>query len=120
MSGPGTADVFETGDGRIRIIRAWLDEETPEELEQLASADASSHVEVGEIEIPSGLLAVLWGPESGKRIPLSMERDVQPVPGTSIDDSAFVLKVPSRRYRCEHDEVRVGAAIARRLTLMPT
>src|SRR5205814_1954545 len=38
MSGPGTADVFETGDGRIRIIRAWLDEETPEELEQLASA----------------------------------------------------------------------------------
>lgn len=119
MSGPGTADVFETGDGRIRIVRAWPDEDTPEEIEQIASADASSHLDVGEIDIPSGLLAVLWGPESGRNIPLSMERDVQPVPGTSIADSGFVLKVPSRRFRCEHDEIRFEAALARRLTLIP-
>jgi len=119
MSGPGTADVFETDEGRIRIVRAWLDEDRAEEIEQLASADASSNQNLGEIEIPSGLLAVLWAPESGQKIPLSTERDVQRVPGTSIDDSAFVLKVPSRRFRCAHDEVRVGAALARRLTLIP-
>jgi hypothetical protein len=119
MSGPGTADVFEAAEGRIRIVRAWPDEDTPEEIEQLASADAPSHVDVGQIEIPSGLLAVFWAPESGEKIPLSTERDVQRVPGTSIDDAAFVMKVPSRRFRCEHDEVRVGAALARRLTLIP-
>lgn len=119
MSGPGTADVFDAGEGRIRIVRAWPDEDTPEEIEQLASADAPSHVDVGEIQISSGLLAVLWGPESGQKIPLSMERGVQRVPGTSVDDSAFVMKVPSRPFRCEHDEVRVRAALARRLTLIP-
>lgn len=81
MSGPGTADVFEAGEGRIRIVRAWLDEDTPEEIEQLASADAPSHVDVGEIEIPSGSLAVLWAPESGQKIPFSTERDVQRVLG---------------------------------------
>lgn len=120
MSGPGTADVFRSSDGLIRIVRAWVDEDTPEELEKLASLDAPSHVEVGEIEIPSGLLAVLWAPESGQRIPLSTEHDVQRVSGTSLDDSAFLLKVSSQRYRCQHDEVNVGVSRARRLTLIPS
>ncbi len=120
MCGPGTAGVFRGDGGQIRIIRAWADGDTPEELEELASAAASAHMEVGEIEIPGGLLAVLCGPESGQRIPLSTEHDVQRVPGTSLDDSAFLLKVSSRRYRCQPDEASVGAARARRLTLIPS
>jgi hypothetical protein len=119
MSGPGTAEVFKAAEGRIRIVRAWLHEDTPQEIQHLASAEASSHTDVGEIEISSGLLAVLWAPESGNKVLLSTERDVQRVAGTSIDGSALVMKVPSRRFWCEHDEVRVGVAHARRLTLIP-
>jgi hypothetical protein len=119
MCGPGTADVFRSTDGLIRIVRAWVDEDAQEEIEKLAAHDAPSHVEVGEIEIPSGLLAVLWAPESGQRIPLSTEQDVQRVSGTSLNDSAFLLKVSSSRYRCQHDEVNVGVSRAVRLTLIP-
>ena len=119
MSGAGTADVFEAGKGRIRIVRAWLENDTPEEIKLLASAEASIHLNVGTIELPSGFLAVLWGPESGEKVLLPTERDVQSAQGTSIADSVWVMKVRNCRFRCEHDEVRVGASLARRLTLIP-
>lgn len=119
MSGPGTAEVFRSADGHIHIVRAWTDDDAHDAVGLLASVESFSHVDVGEIEVPSGLLVVLWSPESGQRILLATERDVQPVTGTSLDGSAFVVKVTSRRYRCRHDEVRVGAVLARRLTLIP-
>lgn len=119
MAGAGTADVFRGDDGCIRVVRAWLDDDTPQELEKLASAHASTHVEIGEVEIPSGIIALMWSPESGQRIPLSLEQGFQRVPGTSVGESAWVFKAAKQRYRCCHDEIAVGKSKARRLTLVP-
>jgi hypothetical protein len=118
-SGAGSADVFRGDDARIRVVRAWVDDDTRRELEKLASADASTQVEIGDVEIPSGIVALMWSPESGQRIPLSLEQGFQRVPGTSLDDSAWVLRATKQRYRCYHDEVAVGKSQARRLTLIP-
>ena len=65
------------------------------------------------------VLAVLWSAESGERIPVTPDADVQHVPGTSLGDSAFLIKVSGRCYRCQHDEVNIGTSQARRLTLLP-
>lgn len=57
MSGAGTADVFrEDTTGIIRIVRAWVQEDTPKELMSLASFESSSGQDIGEFEIISGVI----------------------------------------------------------------
>jgi hypothetical protein len=119
MGGPGTADVFSDESGLIRIVRPWVDKDTPGELAELAATHSSDVLDIGEIAIPSCLLAVLWAVEEGSRVPMAIEGSIQKVPGTTIDDSAWVLKTTHIRYRCQHDEIVVGSAQARRLTLLP-
>jgi hypothetical protein len=118
-SGAGIADVFRGDGGAIRVVRAWLAQDTPQELEGLAFAQATTQVQIGDIEVPSGIVALMWSPESGERIPLSLEDDFQRISGTAVDDSAWVLKATEQRYSCYHDEVVIGEAQARRLTLVP-
>jgi len=119
MSGAGTADVFGDASGVVRIVRAWLSEDTAEELENLALAVSQSSVSIGEIYVPSGRLAVFWAPESGKFITNSGAEEFRMVKGTVLAQSAFVMKVTSKKYECLHDEVKVGMSQARRLTLRP-
>ena len=119
MSGAGTADVFRKENGVVRLVRAWLAKDTPEELQRLADAEDKDGTLVGELPITSGYLAVLWAPESGETIFASGEGEVQEVKGTSIDESAFLVNMPIKKYACVHDEVAVGDSQARRLSLIP-
>lgn len=119
MAGGGTAYVFQLGGGQLRLVRAWLGEDTDEELEQLAALEAPERVAIGDIDVSSGVLALLWAPESGETIPGELSKDFAEVEDTAMGGSAFVLKVAHRRYRCWHDEVSTNTSNARRLTLIP-
>jgi hypothetical protein len=119
MVGGGTADVFQLGGGRLRVVRAWIEEDTSEELEQLALADATTCVAIGDIHVPFGLLAVLWAPESGEPVPTDISGDLQYVEETAVNNSAVVIKVAHQHYRCWHDTVSIKTSSARRLTLIP-
>ena len=119
MAGAGTADVFLRPDGSLIAMRAWLSEESAEELDRLVGAAASSRQELGDLAVPSGAIAVLWAPESGKSVPQGIGGLWQTVPGTALDESAFVVKAPYGHYSCLDEFVQVGEASARRLTLVP-
>lgn len=119
MVGGGTAFLFQLGGGQLRLIRAWMDEDTMEELEQLALVDAAQCVAIGDIDVPSGLLAVLWAQESGEPVPHDISGEFESVAGTAMDNSTVVLRVAHHHYRCWHDTVSINTSSARRLTLIP-
>jgi len=117
MAGAGTADVFRDIDGTMRIIRAWVNDDSSEEIERLANARSPNQTRIGEIDIPSGRLAVLWAPETGKSISAYTDAIAQEVKGTSMDGTYYILKVACGKYSCVHDEVKLGESEVRRLTL---
>lgn len=119
MAGPGTADVFQDATGVIRVVRAWLNEDSADELERLALFPISSGAIIGEISVPCGRLAVLWAPESGKGIANAGSQEYSPIKGTALDQSGFVMNGASAKYSCQHDEVKCGLSMARRITLTP-
>lgn len=119
MAGAGTACVYQLAGGQLRLVRAWVEEDTSEELEQLALYDATRCVPIGDISVPSGLLAVLWAAEPGEPVPTQISGDLESVEDTALNNSAVVMKVAHHHYRCWHDTVSLNASRARRLTLMP-
>lgn len=119
MEGAGTADVFIQSDGRVEIVRAWLTEDTAEELAKLTERKPVSRVELGVIDIPSGVVAVLWAAESGRGMPQQMDAAFKRIVGTAINESAFAVNVANRRFSCWDERVEIGESQARRLTLVP-
>lgn len=120
MAGAGTADVFLQPSGNLCIVRAWLATDPGDELAKLAGGDPILRQEIGEIDLPSGTLAVLWAPESGLAVPETIDIPFRSVKGTAINDSVFVIKAAFGRYRCCDDQIELGNSRARRLTLIPS
>ncbi len=119
MQGAGTADVFVDSSGMIRILRAWLAEDTADELQNLADGEAHSRGEIGEIDVRSGVLAVFWAAESGEQMPQDIDVLFKEAGGSAIDESTFAIKVASGRYKCFDEFIEAGQSQARRLTLIP-
>jgi len=119
MGGAGTADVFLRHDGAVVVVRAWLAENTDRELIKVAIGNPDYRLEMGTIDVPSGILAVLWAPESGERIPQELDTGVVRVPGTAVRDSVFALKLPNVCFDSYDERVYIGMSEARRLTLIP-
>lgn len=119
MQGAGTADIFSDAFGAIRIVRAWLAEDSADVVQELANVEPHLRKEVGEITVAGDILAVLWAAESGERIPLSVDGAFKAATGTAINESVFAIKVASGRYRCFDELVEARQSQARRLTLIP-
>jgi hypothetical protein len=95
MGGPGTTHVFQVGDSGLVLSRGWFPTATPGDdfiasVASLPRASASKYL--GEVEIDSGTLAILWAPKDG------------------ADGTALLLAVRAGRYRCTQDEVTLEAA----------
>ena len=119
MACAGTADIFHNATGTIRIVRAWLAEDSANHLLKLASILSSTKKEIGKINIPSGDLAVFWAPESGRTIKPLGNAKIQRVKATAVSGSAVIPKTIGGGFICSHDEVEFGRSHARRLTLIP-
>lgn len=120
MQGAGTADVFVGDDGRITVVRAWLSEDTNDEVGELADTEPVSRMVLGVIDVPSGVLAVFWSVESGRTIPQHIDSRFKQIDGTAIKGSVFALKTTTSRYTCSDELVKVRNSHARRLTLSPS
>ena len=125
--GAGTGDVFVNQQGNIIIIRAWLDEpveaDTDDELavvSALVSLPLNEPIELGTLEISSGVLAILWSPESGECIEtsdidsLEISESARPSGEMSSDSSGLLVRMAAGSYTCFHDEVELGESSARR------
>ena len=105
MEGAGTADTFVYADGRIKIVRAWLIEGSNEEVMALTESEPVSRVQLGVIDVPSGVLAVFWAPESGRRIPQHIDAAFKRIGGTAIAGSAFAVNATKSPYQRQAESV---------------
>ncbi len=120
--GPGTGDVYYK-DGRFMLLRVWIN--NPSDLnavDALSDLPLVNATHLGELEIASGTVAVLWTPESGESISLldDVSTNSQSPGGAETDFSGLLVRVPKGRYSCLHDEVTIGSESARRCHLVLT
>jgi hypothetical protein len=119
MQGAGIADAFVYTDGRIKIVRAWLSDGSNEEVMALADCAPVSRVQLGVIDVSSGVLALLWAPESGRKFPQHIDGPFRRICGTAIAGSAFAVNARKCSYSCWDERVNSGESKARILTLIP-
>ncbi len=124
--GAGTGDVFMNARGDLTIIRAWLDEpdgassddelKTVTTLAELPSGEATA---LGSLRITSGVLAILWAPESGECIEaLDVEENERPTGEMATGSSGLLVRVAKGSYSCLHDEFELADVSARRCHLI--
>ncbi len=129
--GAGTGDVFLNGQDQLIIVRAWLDDagdaDDADELKTvtaLAEVPPNGAINIGSLRITSGVLAILWSPESGECIEsldvnfLDDDRSKRPSGDMATDASGLLVKVEIGSYTCLHDEIELGNASARRCHLI--
>jgi hypothetical protein len=121
LGGPGTADVFRKSDAEIVLSRGWYETTTPsdETVASLASVPLSERaVLLGELDVDSGTLVILWAPESGGCVQSTeVPPDGVPTGEVSMGGTALMVAVRPGRYACIHDEVEAAPADGRRCHL---
>lgn len=120
MEAPGMAEVFADLLSRLILVHCWLDamDEQDEEamVARLAALPIKQSTELGRLEITSGVLAILWAPEGGEGIPLTITAEVErPGPSLAIETAGLLVKLPIGTYSCLHDAVEIGENEAVRL-----
>lgn len=124
--GAGTGDIFMDEQGSLTIIRAWLDEpegaDTDDELRTvtiLASLPLTEATSLGSLEITSGVLAILWAPESGECIgSLDVDESERPTGEMATASSGLLVRIATGSYTCLHDESELEKVSARRCHLI--
>jgi len=121
MGGEGTADVFLEGNDHLIIVRAWLEDPTDEMsvLTVLAALPRTQTLSLGSLEITSGVLAILWAPESGESIEtLEVAESARPTGEMMSESCGLLVALPNGVYSCWHDEVEHEGSEARRCHLI--
>jgi hypothetical protein len=121
LGGPGTADVFRKSDVELVLSRGWYEPATfsDETCRALASVPRSGQAKViGELDVASGTLVILWAPESGACVESTeVPPDGIPTGKLSMGGTALMVAVRPGRYECIHDEVEAAPAEGRRCHL---
>jgi hypothetical protein len=116
LHGPGSADVYRSDD-EIMLVRAWLDDEAA--LDALAEADGEQEQEIGELDVTSGAIALIWAPETGSVIDDDViRRGGRPPDELTVEGTVFVVRVPPGRYHVWHDWVELEGGVARRCRIV--
>lgn len=114
---PGTTDVFISDFQYIVLVGAVLDEDDEDEnstiISYLASIQATNSEHIGEMDINSGVIAILWSSEDGDYI---MTTDTltsaRPEGIMSADSSGVLVRVNPGKYRVTCDTVELDEASA--------
>ena len=77
--------------------------------------------DIGLIDLPSGVLAVLWSPENGGSVSDDdvLRGHLRPTGGLAIDGSSLLTRLPRGRYSSFADMVRVRQGTALRRFVVP-
>lgn len=119
MGGAGTADVFRINQRQIVVVRSWLnDPQSSYDIEKLASSPAKGFLEIGQIVLTSGALSIFWAAEDGRCFRNTDLKARRPSGETSVEESALIVQVENRTYRCQHDQIEMGCGTARRVHLI--
>jgi hypothetical protein len=120
--GPGTADVFVPSKHSLLLVRGLAFEGDWDAAIRLAAgAPPVEACLIGHVDVPSGVLAVLWSPEDGACVTDEdvMHRKSRPTGGLAIDGSSLLVAVPQGQYACFADLVRIPQGKALRCFVVP-
>lgn len=108
LGGAGTAHVFANSENQFLLVRAWLHSNSIESLFELAGVAMQQSSAFGELEIASGILAILWATESGECIKtLDVSVSIRPSGIMATESAGLLVSVPKGCYTCIHDEVQL-------------
>ncbi|SRR5579884_548095 len=124
LGGAGTAHIFCDSTDRLslRLVRGWL--HSPRDTNAvlaLAAVPLRDTIGLGSLKISSGVLAILWAPESGEWIStLPIPESARPAGPMSVDGAGLLVHLPQGCYICLYDEVQLeDGQHARRCHLLP-
>jgi hypothetical protein len=107
MSGAGTADLFQQSASHFILSRVWLNNPNDKNAATvIAEAPIQKSSEIGVLSLPSEMLIVIWAVEQGSCVNMAS------------DESALVLGVGNKVFRCVHDTVETPLGAGRRLHLI--
>ena len=120
MGGAGTSDIFLRDSTHLVIVRAWLDDPDDEAIvSTFAHTPLREHKKLGSLNIKTGIVAILWAPESGQTIePTDISINAAPINNLGIDGSGLLVKLPIGEYQCLSDEFTTEHGDARRCHLV--
>lgn len=122
MAGSGTSDVFLKNSTHLVVVRTWLDDpDDTETIALFANAPLQEHQHLGSLRIETGIVTILWAPESGQGItPKDFSGYSTSIQGLSVGGSGLLVKLEPGDYQCLHDEIpeTLGLGEARRLHLI--
>jgi hypothetical protein len=115
------ADVLMTSPGSLVLVRGWFDGDWDAATQEAARAPRGAQDPLGNVELRSGVLVVLWTPENGGCI---TDEDIargsgQPTGGLAIEGTGLLLRLPPGRYACAADFVRIPNGQAIRCFVSP-
>lgn len=121
MGGAGTGNIFLSKEA-IMIVRSWTDgiEENPDFLSTIIEMPMETSTSIGEIEIYSETLAIMWAAECGQCITLDdiglglLSSGQRPSGDMVTGCSAFIVGVKNGVYQCLHNEIQINQYSARR------
>jgi hypothetical protein len=119
--GPGAADVFAPSGTSLRLVQGlYFDGDWNVAIRTAAAAPIGETNGIGHVDLPSGVLAVLWSPENGASVSDDdLLRGNGRPGGFAIDGSSLLTKLPPGRYSCFADMVRVTQGSALRCSVVP-
>ena len=115
MCGAGRADIYKIEGNGIIIMRAWLAQNAETSvLKTLAEEPTEKLTDLGEIEIDSNGIAILWATESGHSIDDSASQKVRRPQSLNLDNAGLIVPLTSGKYVAKHDSIkRLGCEVQR-------
>ena len=114
MRGGGVADVFRVHEDEVRIVRVWTDTDGPVDV-AVATMVGSESTILGEVDIPSGLIVVMWATESAEGVAEVGEGQLDG--DFSVGNAALAVRCRPGRYRAVHDSIVGDFGQGRRCSL---
>jgi hypothetical protein len=120
MNGAGTAHIFDRGDSGLVIVRTWPVDPSRTEIPELMGVEPTSYLtKLGDLDLLSGTLVILWAAENGECIkPEDLHVDGRPSGELAIDTAGAIVKVEPGQFECWHDEIRNDLGVARRCHIL--
>lgn len=121
MSGAGTAFVLELAEDELLIVRPWFHEHRPTDavIRDLATAPANVVVEIGDVRVRSGFIAITWSTEDGGEIAMHPRIRGGHVTRAVRDESgAIIARMPVGTYSARHETTTSSVGSARRLRVI--
>jgi hypothetical protein len=90
-------------------------------IREAAAAPVRNTHEIGNIDLPSGILAVLWSPEAGRCVSNEdlLRGHSRPTGGLAIEESSLLTRLPRGCYSCFADMVEIPQGTALRCFVVP-